>query len=306
MKINIFNKQKKFEEEVRGSQDDIQVRRIGYYADAAAGNACTDGAAAADGACRACEAAQADTDRRDGQPRLRGYVAYRFESASETNYTQNRLSVEELIYDSGEVLRALLGALKMQEDLAQTVILRTGEENFHHLLSDPQDISKNYIDFGFLQTNVSAVGTMFKIVEPEAFIQKTDYRVFPSGSLTAEFCYFDEMRYAEQKIRIRFAEGRWSFTEAGRTAGEDEKNAAGAKDLETVEEPVDITVHCSQGEFASLLMGSADLGALVRLGAVSVHAGNAGGGRNAEQADAVRMLTQMLYCSQKPWLNADY
>ena len=57
-------------------------------------------------------------------------------------------------------------------------------------------------------------------------------------------------------------------------------------------------------------MGSADLGALVRLGAVSVHAGNAGGGRNAEQADAVRMLTQMLtqmlYCSQKPWLNADY
>ena len=203
------------------------------------------------------------------------------------------MSVEELIYDSGEVL----GALKMQEDLAQTVILRTGEENFHHLLSDPQDISKNYIDFGFLQTNVSAVGTMFKIVEPEAFIQKTAYRVFPSGSLTAEFCYFDEMRYAE---------GRWSFTEAGRTAGEDEKNAAGAKDLETVEEPVDITVHCSQGEFASLLMGSADLGALVRLGAVSVHAGNAGGGRNAEQADAVRMLTQMLYCSQKPWLNADY
>lgn len=297
---------KKFEEEVRGSQDDIQVRRIGYYADAAAGNACTDGAAAADGACRACEAAQADTDRRDGQPRLRGYVAYRFESASETNYTQNRLSVEELIYDSGEVLRALLGALKMQEDLAQTVILRTGEENFHHLLSDPQDISKNYIDFGFLQTNVSAVGTMFKIVEPEAFIQKTAYRVFPSGSLTAEFCYFDEMRYAEQKIRIRFAEGRWSFTEAGRAAGEDEKNTAGAKDLETVEEPVDITVHCSQGEFASLLMGSADLGALVRLGAVSVHAGNAGGGRNAEQADAVRMLTQMLYCSQKPWLNADY
>ena len=37
--------------------------------------------------------------------------------------------------------RALLGALNMQEALAQTVNLRTGEENFHHLLSDPQDIS---------------------------------------------------------------------------------------------------------------------------------------------------------------------
>ena len=246
----------KFEEEVRGSRDDIQVRRIGYYA--------------------------------DRKPRLRGYVAYRFESASETNYTQNRLSVEELIYDSGEVLRTLLGALKMQEDLAQTVILRTGEENFHHLLSDPQDISKNYIDFGFLQTNVAAVGTMFKIVEPEDFVQKTDYRSFPSGRLTAEFCYFDEMRHAEQKVRIRFADGRWSSAEAA-------------------EEPAEVTVRCSQGEFASLLMGSADLGALVRLGAVTVRTGEAGSvGGSGSVGDAVRTLTQMLYCSQKPWLNADY
>lgn len=269
----------KFEEEVRGSRDDIQVRRIGYYADATAEEFRTDGTAAADGA--------------DDRPRLRGYVAYRFESTSETNYTQNRLSVEELIYDSGEVLRALLGALKMQEDLAQTVTLRTGEENFHHLISDPQDISKNYINFGFLQTNIAAIGTMFKIVEPEAFIQKTDYRTFPSGSLTAEFCYFDEMQHAEQKIRIRFADGRWSLAE-------------------TAEGPAEVTVRCSQGEFASLLMGSADLGALVRLGAVSVSTGetgsdgSAGNSGNAEQAGAVQMLTQMLYCSQKPWLNADY
>lgn len=53
-------------------------------------------------------------------------MAYRFESASDTNYTRNRLSVEELVYDDGVVLRALLGALKLQEDLAQTVLLRTG------------------------------------------------------------------------------------------------------------------------------------------------------------------------------------
>ena len=59
----------KFEEEVRAARGDIQVRRIGYY----------------DG----------------GQ--LRGYVAYRFESASDSNYTQNRLSVEELVYEDGAV-----------------------------------------------------------------------------------------------------------------------------------------------------------------------------------------------------------
>ena len=83
----------KFDEEIRGLREDIQVRRVGYYGP-------------------------------EGQ--LRGYAAYRFQSASETNYTQNCLSVEELVYEDGAVLRALLGALKMQEDLAQTVILRTG------------------------------------------------------------------------------------------------------------------------------------------------------------------------------------
>ncbi len=106
----------KFDEEIRGIRDDIQVRRVGYYGP-------------------------------EGQ--LRGYAAYRFQNASDTNYTQNRLSVEELVYEDGEVLRGLLMALRMQEDLAQTVILRTGEEDFHHLLSDPQDVSRNYIDFGF-------------------------------------------------------------------------------------------------------------------------------------------------------------
>ena len=97
----------KFDEELRGARGDIQVRRMGYY---------------------------------DGG-RLLGYAAYRFESASACNYTQNRLSVEELVYENGTVLRALLGGLRMQEDLAQTVILRTGEEDFHHLLDDPQDVS---------------------------------------------------------------------------------------------------------------------------------------------------------------------
>ena len=85
------------------------------------------------------------------------------------------------MYEDGAVLRALLGALKMQEDLAQTVILRTGEEDFHHLLDDPQDVSRGYIDFGFLQTNVSAVGTMFKLVDGMRFVEKNRLPHIPGG-----------------------------------------------------------------------------------------------------------------------------
>ena len=231
----------KFEEEVRAAREDIQVRRIGYYADG----------------------------------RLKGYAAYRFESASVSNYTQNRLSVEELVYEDGAILRALLGALKLQEDLAQTVILRTGEEDFHHLLEDPQDVSKNYMDYGFLQTNVSAVGTMFKLVDAEGFVEKTAYRTFPAGTMTAEFRYRDEMEDCEKNLRIAFSDGRWAVA------------AAASR--------VDVTVFCRQGELASLLMGSCELEGMLRLGAVT-----------ADNDAKARRLAALLHYGQKPWLNADY
>ena len=231
----------KFEEEVRAARDDIQVRRIGYYVG----------------------------------DQLKGYVAYRFESASDSNYTQNRLSVEELVYEDGAVLRALLGALNLQGDLAQTVILRTGEEDFHHLLDDPQDISKNYIDYGFLQTNVSAIGTMFKLVDGEAFVAKTAYRPFPAGDLTAAFRYRDEMADCEKQLRIAFADGRWAVAAA--------------------DSAVDVTITCRQGDLASLLMGSCELEAMLRLGAAS-----------ADDDAKARELAQLLHYGQKPWLNSDY
>ena len=232
----------KFDEEIRGLRGDIQVRRIGCHGP-------------------------------DG--RLRGYVAYRFQDASESNYTQNRLSVEELVYEDGQVLRTLLGALRMQEDLAQTVLLRTGEEDFHHLLDDPQDVSKNYMDFGFLQTNVSAVGTMFKLVDGERFVEKTAYRDFPAGRLTAAFRYEDELTGRERCLRIAFAGGRWAV--------------AGA------DAPAEVTVTCRQGDLASLLMGSCQLMAMVRLGAMKV-----------DRAEKARELERLLHCEQKPWLNSDY
>lgn len=230
----------KFDEEVRSLRDDVQVRRIGYY---------------------------------DGDT-LRGYAAYRFENASDCNYTQNRLSVEELVYEDGGVLRALLGGLRLQEDLAQTVILRTGEEDFHHLLDDPQDVSKNYIDFGFLQTNVSAVGTMFKLVDAEDFVKKTAYRAFPADTLTAAFRWRDEMTGAEKSLGVAFSDGRWALAPA---------------------ETAEVTVTCRQGDLASLLMGSCELEAMVRLGTVT-----------ADDAGKLPRLNRLLHCSQKPWLNSDY
>ena len=175
--------------------------------------------------------------------------------------------------DDGVVLRALLGALKLQEDLAQTVLLRTGEEDFHHLLEDPQDVSGNYIDYGFLQTNVSAIGTMFKLLDPAAFVTATAYRALPRGTLTAAFCYRDELAHRDCRTVLRFDGGHWSALPE--------------------EAPAEVTVTCRQGDLASLLMASCGLEGMVRLGAVAV-------------TGPWQQLAQLLHYGQKPWLNSDY
>lgn len=232
---------KKFEEEIRDMETDTQVRRIGYF----------------------------ENDV------MKGYVAFRFEDASEVNYTLNRLSVEELVYEDGAVLKKLLGFLRMQADLAQTVILRTGEEDFYHLLDNTQDVSGNYINFGFLQSNVSAVGTMFKILHPTEFIKATDYRTLPEGELNAEFIYEDQMEHCEKNLRVSFAGGKW------------QPAAADAK--------MDVILWCKEADLSSLLLGSANLASLVRLGAVKI----------SDKA-FTQQLDRLLHCDQKPWSNSDY
>ena len=57
----------------------------------------------------------------------------------------------------------------------------------------------------------------------------------------------------------------------------------------------DITVTCRQGNLASLLMGSCELEAMLRLGAVTVD-------DNAQAQE----LAHLLHYGQKPWLNSDY
>ncbi|MBR3260373.1 MAG: GNAT family N-acetyltransferase, partial [Firmicutes bacterium] len=107
---------------------------------------------------------------KDGE--LTGYAAYRFENASDTNYTLNRIVIDELVYFDGETLRKLLGFFRNQADLAQTIVIRSGEEDFYHLFTDPSHVSGYYIPNGYLQTNVSAICNMYKVMDPEAFVRE--------------------------------------------------------------------------------------------------------------------------------------
>lgn len=231
----------KFEDEIRALKEDSQSRRVGYFENG----------------------------------RMTGYVSYRLVCESDVNYTLNRMEVDELVYMNGSVLPSLLGYLRNQRDLAQTVVIRAGEPDFYHLLPSSQDTSGNYIDFGFLQTNVSAVGTMYKLVEPEIFVRATDYRKFPDSAVTAGFIYYDELEHREGEMTISFENGSWRIAE---------NNAH-----------KDVTVRCSLSTLSSLFMGSCGFSSLVRLGAATL-----------DKPQYEEQLDRLFYCSQRPWTNTDY
>ena len=230
----------KFEEEIRDMQGDDEVRRIGYF---------------------------------DGEE-LKGYVAFNFVNTSDCNYTLNLMDVKELVYADAEVLKALLGGLRMQEDLAQSTILRVGEPDFYHLLDSPQDVSGNYIDFGFLQTNISAVGTMYKIVDIKGFMEAADGRIFPPIDMSVAFHVYDELGGKTQDFVMTFEGGRWFYEEDGKA---------------------DVSVCCKLSDFSSLMMGSAEFGGLVRVGAMSI-----------DKPERTRLLDYLLHAEQKPFTNTDY
>lgn len=240
----------KFEEEIRDMKNDDDVRRLGYF-----------------------EGAE-----------LLGYVTFAFVNTSDCNYTLNLMDVKEIVYKDEKVLRKLLGGLRMQSDLAQSVIIRSGEADFYHLLESAQDMSGNYIDFGFLQTNISAVGTMYKIPDIEAFIKAAEHRKFPAEKVSIAFTVLDELCGDEKKFVLKFRpeEGldysRWSYS-----SSEEDWNAA------------DVHLSCKLSELSSMLMGSAELGGLARLGVVEI-----------DKPEKVRLLDYLFHAEQKPFTNTDY
>ena len=232
----------KFEEEVRDFRDDDEVRRLGWFEDG----------------------------------KLTGYAAFTFENTSDCNYTLNRMNVKELVYHDAAVLRKLLAGLRMQADLAQSVVVRSGEPDFYHVLASCQDMSGGYIDFGFLQTNISAVGTMYKIVDIKGFMDDADNRIFPPVDFSAEFEIYDELKHEEENFLLTFEGGRWFYEEIG------ERETA-------------TRIRMKLSDFSSLMMGSAEFGGLARLGVAETN--NPG---------RTRLLDYLFHAEQKPFTNTDY
>jgi hypothetical protein len=117
---------------------------------------------------------------------------------------------------------------------------------------------------------------MYKVVDPEHFIEETAHRKFVPADITAKFVYDDQFGHCTKEVAVYFGpDGQWSVAE---------------EDAET-----DVEIKCSLAELSSLFMGSCSFSSLVRMGAVTL-----------SEPVYEDMLDLLFYCRQKPWTNTDY
>lgn len=214
----------------------------------------------------------------DETGRLTGYLIYRFENGRPGNYTQNNIYVKELIYEDVATLRKLLGFLRKQEDQVQLVIFNTEDENFHYLFDNPINDSMSYIPFGYIESNLQAVGVMYKLFDVAEAFRQCLHRNYNNANLTIRFEIVNELYHRTSSTVVRFHEGKAEILAADAEAG-------GA----------DVTLKTNSAHFSPMFLGSVSPRGLYELGLIEL-----------DRPELLGEVDRTFYCSQKPVCYTDF
>lgn len=182
--------------------------------------------------------------------KIEGYVSFFFKKATEVNAFKNDIVVRELIYDNLEVFKQLLNFLHTQFDQIETIIFHTQDEYFHYLLSDPRDGSSNHVAPLCEQTNLQGLGVMYRVIDiAEFFSQLAEYH-FGNQDITLKLNIADSFVEENSKpLLVQFRGGQPQILESS---------------------SFDAEISMDISDFSSMVMGSVEFNALLRLGLVQI------------------------------------
>jgi len=171
--------------------------------------------------------------KRDGK--IEGYLIFRFQPHAQGNFLINDLDVREFVYETREALAELLTFLHSQADQVRAVIIRTQDEEFHHLLPDPRNGSEVLLPSVYHPTNVQAVGLMYRVID-----------------LPGIFAQLREHNFGGQTCRVKLTISD-SFYPAN--AGNPVVHFRDGLPAVSVEDAHDVEIRLDVAEFSSLLLG---------------------------------------------------
>lgn len=203
---------------------------------------------------------------------LEGYLVYQFQNGKSGNYTINHIYIKEMIYERIAVLRQLLAYLKNQEEQVSLVIFNTQDEHFHYLFDNPLNDTKNYIPYGYLETNTQAIGMMYKVLDVAMAFKQCAHRQYNHVALAVKFNVVDDATQNVESTKVTF----------------DGKAILG-------KDTYDLEVKLKRSDFSALFMGSTSVYGLYHLGLLEL-----------DKPELLEKLDLVFYCPQKPVCYTDF
>ncbi len=186
--------------------------------------------------------------------KLKGYIAFGFARAHETNFTKNNLNIREWLWDGQDALAACCSFLNEQADQINRITFSTQDPEFHLLLGDVRNGTDNLIRPVYHETNTAGVGLMYRIISVERFFrQVATARDYAGMTANVELQVTDTFRPANSgSYHLSFEQGQLSVQD---------------RPL-----PSPIMMKIDVAELSSLMVGSVDINALYRFGKVQLDA----------------------------------
>lgn len=180
--------------------------------------------------------------KRDGQ--ILGYLVFSFAPHDQDNFLINDLQVDEVVYETREALAELLTFLHSQADQIRFVVIRTQDEAFHHLLSDPRNDSEVLLPSVYHPSNVQGVGLMYRVIDLPGIFERLREHDFGGQSC---------------RVKITIADG-FFLTNAGSLVVDFREGKPSVSEADTA----DVEIRLDVAEFSSLLLGVVSFRSLYR------------------------------------------
>ncbi len=180
---------------------------------------------------------------------LAAYLAFAFQPGK--TFLQNSILVYEMLAEHNVALNGLLSFLHFQYDQIQEIVLDTQEEYFYLCLNDVRDGSNDLIPPVYHPSHRTGIGLMYRLVNTAEFFATLADHCFGPVDYTLAIDLRDDF-FAEQAgtTVVRFREGRPQVLAAGSSA--------------------DVRIVLDGADFAALVLGSIEFGALQRLGLAAI------------------------------------
>lgn len=183
--------------------------------------------------------------------KMEGYLVYKFKPKGGDNFIANEIQIVEFVYLNKDAFLSICSYLHSQKDQIRIISYLNFDDNFHFNLVEPRNDSGNFYPSVYQETNTSALGIMYRLLNPKKIFALLNEHDFNGESLRLRINIEDTfLKENNGKFVVYFEDG-FPIMMKSTSA-------------------VDVEMKIDIADFSSLLLGSLDFKSLYNYGRIKL------------------------------------